>query len=90
MSGRHGDSTRSLKAVSPQAIPGQPVVPQAVLAATYHLAVDEAEAPDSYGRGSNPTWDGPVADGFARISLGIEDTEDLVADIEQALAAIRR
>lgn len=56
MSPRYGDSTRSLKAASPQAIPGQPVAPQAVLAATYHLAGDETEASDSYGRGSNPTW----------------------------------
>ena len=30
-------------------------------------------------------WGDPVSDGFARISLGIEDTDDLVADIEQAL-----
>ena len=27
-----------------------------------------------------------VSDGFARISLGIEDAEGLIADIEQALA----
>ena len=26
-----------------------------------------------------------VSDGFARISLGIEDTDDLIADFEQAL-----
>jgi cystathionine gamma-lyase len=32
-------------------------------------------------------WGDPVADGFARIALGIEDTDDLLADIEQALAA---
>lgn len=31
-------------------------------------------------------WGDPVPDGFARISLGIEDTDDIVADIEQALA----
>jgi cystathionine gamma-lyase len=30
-------------------------------------------------------WGDPVADGFARISAGIEDTEDLVADVDQAL-----
>lgn len=54
MSGRYGDSTRSLKAVMSQAVPGRPVAPQAVLAATYHLSVDETL--DSYGRGSNPTW----------------------------------
>ncbi len=30
-------------------------------------------------------WGDPVNDGFARISLGIEDTDDLIADFEQAL-----
>ena len=30
-------------------------------------------------------WGDPVGEGFARISAGIEDTDDLVADIEQAL-----
>jgi acyl dehydratase len=34
-------------------------------------------------------WGDPVPDGFARISLGIEDTDDLLTDIEHALAAIR-
>ena len=31
-------------------------------------------------------WGDPVDDGFARISLGIEDTDDLIADIDQALS----
>lgn len=31
-------------------------------------------------------WGDPVGDGFARLSLGIEDTDDIVADIEAALA----
>lgn len=31
-------------------------------------------------------WGDPVPDGFARISLGIEDTDDIVADIDRALA----
>lgn len=30
-------------------------------------------------------WGDPVSEGFARISAGIEDTDDLVTDIEQAL-----
>ncbi|MGZ8808720.1 MAG: PLP-dependent transferase, partial [Mycobacterium sp.] len=30
-------------------------------------------------------WDDPVSDGFARIALGIEDTDDLINDFEQAL-----
>lgn len=54
MSGRYGDSTRSLKAVNSQAVSGQPVSPQPVLAATYHLSADETL--DSYGRSANPTW----------------------------------
>lgn len=54
MSGRYGDSTRSLKAVNSQPVSGQPVAPQPVFAATYHLSGDETL--DSYGRTSNPTW----------------------------------
>jgi cystathionine gamma-lyase len=30
-------------------------------------------------------WGDPVSEGFVRISMGIEDTDDLIADIEQAL-----
>lgn len=56
MSNRYGDSTRSIKAVSSQAISGQPVAPPAVLASTYHLSSDETPGPDGYGRNSNPTW----------------------------------
>jgi cystathionine gamma-lyase len=32
-------------------------------------------------------WGDPVSDGFARISVGIEDTDDLLADIQRALDA---
>lgn len=32
-------------------------------------------------------WGDPVAEGFARIALGIEDTDDLLADVERALSA---
>lgn len=56
MSSRYGDSTRSLKAVRSQAIPGQPVAPPAVLASTYHLFTDDVDDLDTYGRSSNPTW----------------------------------
>ena len=56
MSSRYGDSTRSLKAVSSPAIPGQPVAAPLVLASTYHLSTDQAAALDIYGRSSNPTW----------------------------------
>jgi cystathionine gamma-lyase len=53
---RYGDSTRSLKAVSSRAIPGEPVAPPAVLASTYHLSTDDFADLDAYGRSSNPTW----------------------------------
>ena len=33
-------------------------------------------------------WGDPVSDGFARFSLGIEDTDDLVADIHHALSEL--
>ncbi|MCQ4119278.1 cystathionine gamma-lyase [Rhodococcus tibetensis] len=33
-------------------------------------------------------WGDPVPDGFARLSCGIEDTDDLLADLEQALSAL--
>ena len=36
--------------------------------------------------GGRARWSDPVADGFARISLGIEDTDDLISDFEQALS----
>ena len=56
MDGQYGDSTRSVKAVGAAAVPGEPVAAHPVPAATYHLSPDEAEALDSYGRSSNPTW----------------------------------
>jgi cystathionine gamma-lyase len=56
MDGQYGDSTRSVKAIASQAIPGHPVAPQPVPASTYYLSSDESEGLDSYGRGSNPTW----------------------------------
>lgn len=33
-------------------------------------------------------WGDQVVDGFARLSAGIEDTDDLVADVESALSAV--
>src|SRR4051812_27266141 len=56
MNGKYGDSTRSVKAVGSEVIPGSPVTPPPVPASTYHLSPDEAEPLDSYGRSSNPTW----------------------------------
>lgn len=56
MTGTYGDSTRSIKAVDTQPIPGQPVAPPPVPAAAYHIPPDEDDSLDSYGRRSNPTW----------------------------------
>jgi cystathionine gamma-lyase len=56
MNGKYGDSTRSVKAIGSEAIPGSPVATPPVPASTYHLSPDETEPLDSYGRSSNPTW----------------------------------
>lgn len=56
MAGTYGDSTKSVKAVSSEPIPGTPVLPAPVLASSYHLSADESDGPDVYGRMSNPTW----------------------------------
>lgn len=54
--GTYGDSTRSVKAVGSETIPGVPVAPMPVPASTYHLSPDETASLDSYGRSSNPSW----------------------------------
>lgn len=62
-------------------------------AAAVHGLVDRSEllvAATSFGGlhtcvDRRARWGDPVGDGFARISLGIEDTDDIVADIERAL-----
>ncbi len=56
MDGQYGDSTRSVKAVGSEAVPGSPIASPPVPASTYHLSPDETEPLDSYGRSSNPTW----------------------------------
>ncbi len=56
MNGTYGDSTRSIKAVDSEAIPGGPVSSPPVPAAAYHIPPDEDDSLDSYGRRSNPTW----------------------------------
>lgn len=73
MSSRYGDSTRSVKAVSSPATPGQPVAPPAVLASTYHLSSDESPGLDGYGRDSNPTW---------------RQAESAIAELEGATSAV--
>jgi cystathionine gamma-lyase len=52
----YGDSTRAVKAVSSEAVPGQPVGPAPVPASAFHLSADEGSERDTYGRSSNPTW----------------------------------
>ncbi len=60
--GHCGASTRTVKAVSSQAVPGEPVSPPVVPATTFHLTEDvqlTEDAPtdlDTYGRTSNPSW----------------------------------
>ena len=56
MDGRYGDSTRTVKAVGLEAVPGAPVAPPPVPAAAYHIPPNEDDALDSYGRYHNPTW----------------------------------
>ena len=53
---RYGDSTRTVKAVGSEAIPGQPIAAVPVPASAYHLSDDEGSEPHVYGRYSNPTW----------------------------------
>ncbi len=52
---RFGISTRTVKAVDFQAVPGDPVSPILVPATTFHLG-DETGGLDFYGRASNPSW----------------------------------
>ncbi|MGE2718847.1 cystathionine gamma-lyase [Mycolicibacterium celeriflavum] len=56
MDGQYGDSTRSVKSVASEPVPGQAVAPSPVPASTFHLSSDESDSSDTYGRGSNPTW----------------------------------
>jgi len=56
MNGQYGDSTRSVKAVGSEVVPGNPVSHPPVPASTYHLSPDETDPLDNYGRASNPTW----------------------------------
>jgi cystathionine gamma-lyase len=64
-------------------------------AAAVHALVERSElliAATSFGGihtsvDRRARWGDPVPDGFARIALGIEDTDDLLADVERALEA---
>ena len=52
----YGDSTRTVKAVDSEVIPGQPLTSIPVPASAYHLSDDEGSEPHVYGRYSNPSW----------------------------------
>ena len=54
--GHFGASTRTVKAVTSQAVPGEPVSPPVVPATTFHLTEDAPADLDTYGRSSNPSW----------------------------------
>jgi cystathionine gamma-lyase len=73
MDGRYGDSTRTVKAVGLEAVPGAPVAPPPVPAAAYHIPPNEDDALDSYGRYHNPTW---------------RQLESALAELEGAAAAL--
>ena len=73
MSGMYGDSTRSVKAVGPEAIPGAPLAQPPILAAAYHIPPSEDDTLDSYGRYHNPTW---------------RQLESALAELEGATAAL--
>lgn len=73
MDGGYGDSTRSVKSVGVEPIPGQPIAPMPVPASTFYLSPDETEPLDSYGRSSNPSW---------------RQLESALAELEGAAAAL--
>jgi cystathionine gamma-lyase len=70
---RYGDSTRTVKAVDREAIPGQPIAAVPVPASAYHLSDDEGSEPHVYGRYSNPTW---------------SELESALAELEGATSAL--
>ena len=56
MSDTTGDSTRCVKAVAHEGVPGSPLQAGPVFAAPYLLGEDEREGIDTYARASNPGW----------------------------------
>ncbi len=56
MNARYGNSTRAVKAVDSEPIPGRPVADIPVPAAAFHLSADEGTEEHVYGRYSNPVW----------------------------------
>jgi cystathionine gamma-lyase len=70
---RFGDSTRAVKAVDREAIPGQPISAIPMPASAFHLSDDEGSESHVYGRYSNPTW---------------SQLESALANLESANAAL--
>jgi cystathionine gamma-lyase len=68
-----GDSTRVVHAGLPEAEQGEPFLPGPVFAAPFHMSGDPAEAPYSYSRYGNPTW---------------QRYEDAVGGLEEAEAVL--
>ena len=56
MSDTTGDSTRCVKAVAHEGVPGSPLQAGPVFAAPYLLGEDERDDIDTYARASNPGW----------------------------------
>jgi cystathionine gamma-lyase len=54
--GPYGSSTRTVKIVGTQPVPGQPVSAVVAPSATFHLGSEPSGDLDFYGRNSNPTW----------------------------------
>jgi cystathionine gamma-lyase len=73
MDGVYGDSTRTVKAVGAEAVPGAPIAPPPVPAAAFHIPPSEDDSLDSYGRYHNPTW---------------RQLESALAELEGAAAAL--
>jgi cystathionine gamma-lyase len=73
MDGCYGDSTRSVKAIGAEAVPGSPIAQPPVPAAAYHIPPSEDDSLDSYGRYHNPTW---------------RQLESALAELEGASAAL--
>jgi cystathionine gamma-lyase len=65
-----GDSTRVVHAGLPEAEQGEPFLPGPVLAAPFHMRGDPADAPYSYNRYGNPTWQR-----YEHAVGGLEDAE---------------
>ena len=74
MDGQYGDSTRSVKAVGSEAVPGAPVAPPPVPASTYHLSPERRPTRSTATAAThNPTW---------------RQLESALAELEGAAAAL--